>query len=468
MKRLSLSTRITLLLGLSAAVLVGGAALVMDQMVDAEVNQRMDTALLAQAQTLASLVSIGPLGLDMEDIRTPQPQWLAHRAAGYWSVRCDDGHSATSTPRPPAYPTAWLDQAQRRPAFASLHTKRHALRAVWFAFEPDVDDESPSRKSASGSATCTVVFMHSRDAMDDILGVIDNILLLIPLLAVLAVLLLTPMLVHRGLRPLAALGDAMRGIGPQAPGQRVQTTGTRELQPLVARFNGVLKRMEDGVARERQFAGALAHETRTHLAELRSLVEVEQRYPSERPPDEVLGEIGHIVGELQNTVSGLLLLTRLDAGIEGMDPGSVRLDNVLTRQLHSVATLLRQRRLDVDRTSTAHDTTLIADRALLDIVVGNLVNNAAAYAPEGSTIDIHWQPRALVIDNHAPDVDADEVARFGQRFWSKHHGVAGHAGLGLALAGAAAQAMHLQLHFSLDTRQRLHATLSWPDDLEVK
>src|SRR5699024_8380290 len=86
MNRLSLSSRIALLLGLSAVILLGGAALIMDQLVDAEVGRRMDTALLTQAQTLASLIDTSPRGLDLEDVRKPRPQWLSHRAVEYWSV----------------------------------------------------------------------------------------------------------------------------------------------------------------------------------------------------------------------------------------------------------------------------------------------------------------------------------------------------------------------------------------------
>ncbi|HET7266522.1 MAG TPA: ATP-binding protein [Oleiagrimonas sp.] len=466
MKHLSLSSRITILLGIAAVLLLGGAAMVMDSMVDAEISRRMDAALLSQAQTLASLARLGPNGLDMDmdNVRAPRTNLIAKQPVQFWSVHCANGSTVVSDPAAPNTPIDWAITAKAKPQFADIDNRQHILRAVWFTLDAGV---MPTQ-TTSMAPSCSVLFMHSRDAMDDILTVIDDILLSIPFLAVLAVLLLSPTLVRRGLKPLRVLGDTMRDIGPQAPGQRLHATGPRELEPLVARFNEVLTRMDEGVARERQFAGALAHETRTHLTELRSLVEVEQRYPSKRPPDDVLGEIGHVVDELQNTVSGLLLLTRLEAGIEGMDPGNVRLDEVLTRQLHSVAKLLRQRRLDVDRTPIPFDTTLVADRALLDIVIGNLVNNAAAYAPHGSTIGIHYHTHALVIDNHAPDVDAGEVTRFGQRFWSKHHGIAGHAGLGLALAGAAADAMHLTLHFTLDTQQRLSATLSWPDDLEMK
>lgn len=465
MKRLSLSGRITWLLGLAAVVILGAAAFTMDHLVDAEMGQRMDDAVLAQARTLASLVNAGPEGLDMDDVRQPRQRLLANRVVDFWSVHCADGSATTSRPPPPDYPAHWIRDAREQPTFTNVDTAGGTLRAVWFRFQIDADDDGEAISNAT--LACRVVYLHSRSELDEILNTIDAILLLMPLLALLAVLLLSPILVRRGLKPLAALGEAMQDIGPQSPGQRLPTTGTRELEPLVVRFNEVLVRMDEGVTRERQFAGALAHETRTHLAELRSLVEVEQRYPSERPLEAVLDEIGMIVGELQGTVSGLLLLTRLEAGIEGMDPDNVRLDDVLDRQLASATEFLHRRRLQVNRSVASHHGMLVADRALLDIIVGNLVSNAVAYAPEGSTIGIRRQRCALIIDNDAPDVDVTEVARFGQRFWSKHHGADGHAGLGLALAGAAASAMHFKLHFALDAQQRLHATLSWPESLEA-
>ncbi|HEX7342566.1 MAG TPA: ATP-binding protein [Rhodanobacteraceae bacterium] len=461
MKRLSLTVRITVLLGMAVVLLVGGAALLMDQLVDHEVGRRMDSALLTQAQTLASLVSVGPDGLDVSDVLEPRPHQLTARSRDFWAVHCANGVAATSQPAPLIYPAGWLTSTSSEPTFAYLDPRHDTLRAVWFSFKADV--ESEENRTASTTMSCRIAFIHSRRAMNDILSAIDGILLSIPLLALLAVLLLSPWLIRHGLKPLATLGEAMRGIGPQLPGQRLQATGARELVPLVARFNEVLARMDDGIARERQFAGALAHETRTHLAELRALVEVEQRYPSQRSVHETLGEVGGIVDELQGTVSGLLLLTRLEAGIESMDLVDVRLGDLLAKQLDSVTSLLRQRRLQVDRQDDVDSVILLADRSLLDIVIGNVINNAVAYAPEGGCIGIRLQAQALTIDNAAPDVDADEVARFGQRFWSKHHGMDGHAGLGLALAGAAAVAMRLDLRFALDGGQRLHATLSWPE-----
>lgn len=458
MKRASLSGRVTLLLGIAAVVILGAAALAMDQLVDAQVGRRMDAGVLAQARALESLVGIGPAGLDLEGVRRGHRPALTGGAAVYWTLRCVDGSTADSDPAPPGAPADWLRRVGTQPAYADVRAGKALLRAVWFRF----DAGRVTGAHAAGTVACNLLLMRPRTELDAILTTIDGILLLIPLLALLAVLLVSPALVRRGLKPLAALGDAMRGIGPQAPGQRLPPTGTRELEPLVARFNGVLQRMDEGVARERQFTGALAHETRTHLAELRSLVEVEQRYPSERPRHALLEEIGGIVGELQATVSGLLLLTRLEAGIEGMDPVPIALDAALARQLETLAPLLQRRGLHVDHRGSATSATVVADRALLDIVIGNLLGNAAAYAPEGDTIGIRVEASSLAIDNAAPDLRDAEVARFGQRFFSKHHGADGHAGLGLALAGAAAAAMDFELRFALDARQRLRATLAWP------
>ncbi|HEX7339612.1 MAG TPA: ATP-binding protein [Rhodanobacteraceae bacterium] len=459
MKRLSLTGRITVLVGIAAVLVVGAAALTMDHLVDAEMGRRMDADLLTQAQALQSLVGVGPKGLNVDvAARAPHHRLLAGKALDFWAVTCANGGHVDSQPPVPRTPPQWNVTARSEPAYANVRAGHQLYRAVWFRFVR----QGEAHAGSSRGGACSVLFMRPRGELDDILTTIDDILLLTPLLALLVVLLLTPVLVRRGLRPLVALGDAMRDIGPQAPGQRLRVPGAIELDPLVEHFNGVLVRMDESMARERQFAGALAHETRTHLAELRSLIEVEQRYPSGKPLSELLGEIGTIVGELQATVSGLLLLTRLEAGIESMDPGRVPLVELLDRQLELVQPTLAARRLTIVRDADESAAIVVADRTLLEIIVGNLVNNAAAYAPPGGEVGIRLTSRQLVIDNATRDLEAHEVEHFGQRFWSKHHGMGGHAGLGLALAGAAASAMHFELAFVLDAHMRLQATLSWP------
>lgn len=456
MKARTLTGRITFLLGLTTVILLGGAAVLMDQLVDAEMQQRFDADLLTQAGALAAWVEIdGPdrLRKGASDTLQLPSKILTGGAEGAYAVHCDDGFDLHSNPPPRDYPPGWPGRAMPSPAYADVHVDGALLRAVRFDFAMASDG------AAGGS--CRLILMQPRATMDSILLTIDIILLVIPMLALLLVLLLSPFLVRRGLQPLQRLGESMRDIGPQKPGRRLALTGVRELEPLVIDFNQVLAHMDDVLARERRFTDALAHETRTRLAELHTLVDVERRYPSGRPLDALLQEIGAIGGDLEGTVSGLLLLTRLDAGLESLEWKSIDPALLVERHVARVAVQARQRHLTVDAVAPPHSVSVRVDVSLVDIVLGNLLANACAYAPTGGRVRIAWDSEGLTVSNHAPDLDREEVACLGQRFWSKQRGRDGHIGLGLALAGTAAAAMGFRMRFRLDEDSDLHAVLEW-------
>lgn len=470
MKRYSLTLRIAAWLGVVTVLLLGGAALLMDHLVDAEMGQRFDASLVAQARTISALVEIGPAGLNMEELHREPSHLLFGNTHVVYSVRCAGGARLNSKPPPRAYPEGWLVDSMASPIFANMHAGGTRQRAVWFSFIPDSDDSSDAG-SVSGSAAaaaaasknvCSVLLMRSSTQLDEILYAIDVTVLVVPMAALLLVLLLSPLLVRRGLEPLTRLGEGMRDIGPQVPSKRLAPVSTPELQPLVARFNEVLERMEQGMLRERRFAGALAHETRTRLAELRVLVDVERRHPSGRTLKEVLGEVSDIGGELEDTVAGLLLLTRLESGIEQVECKRVDLQALLAHQLERIQPMLDKRHLQVEMETEDPSFTVVSDASLLSIVLGNLLRNAAAYTPEESGFRIHWIRQGISVVNHAPELSAAEVEQLGQRHWRKRRGDAEqHAGLGLSLAGAAAKALGCTLKFRLDREQCLHARLDW-------
>jgi two-component system sensor histidine kinase QseC len=114
---------------------------------------------------------------------------------------------------------------------------------------------------------------------------------------------------------------------------------------------------------------------------------------------------------------------------------------------------------DGDRATVRVET----DPALLEIVLDNLLGNAIAYAPAGSTVSVRATPGHIEIGNPAPELGTVDLARFGQRFWRKRAGEdgTGHAGLGLALAQASARALGMRLEFALDSGI-LRATLLFP------
>ena len=90
------------------------------------------------------------------------------------------------------------------------------------------------------------------------------------------------------------------------------------------------------------------------------------------------------------------------------------------------------------------------ESALLESVLDNLLGNAVAYAPAGSTVTLRTRRDVIEVRNPAPSLQPDDIANFGQRFWRKGVQGAGHAGLGLALASAASRALGVRLDFRLE------------------
>lgn len=482
MKPASLSARITTLLVITSLVVLGGGAKLMDWRVDHELESRFQENLLIQANALS-----GAFQMEQgEPASTPPPQLHAGILGGdgpaYYELRCSGATTRSSTPSPPTVPASWPRMTGTRPLFSELYHGTQHLGAVQLAFTTNLESEADSTPTNSAGLpisqaprACQLLFEQDRRGTDQILLAIDWILLLSPALALLIALVAVPVIVRRGLRPMDLLVERMRAIGPNAPQQRLTASGLRELDPLVTRFNDVLERMDEGLARERQFASGLAHETRTRLAELRALTEVEARYPSGRSTSEILQEVRQIGSELEATVTALLLLTRLQSGLELPQPQPILLDAWLQHQLQRHQSDATQRSLNLLYSGTP-PAYLRTDAALLEVIVGNLLGNACAYAPPGSSITLQVTATSLSIDNAAPELSVDDLTNFGQRFWRKpspHTSSlqtrspqtqslqAVHAGLGLALASAAARALQLSLNFHLDDTQRLHATLTW-------
>jgi signal transduction histidine kinase len=455
-KTFSLRARLTLLLALAVLVVFGAAAKMVDWRADAEMQQRFDASLLAQAQALAALTQIenGRVAVDAENAATAV--FPGYADASWYELRCGGAVVARTAEAPPPVAVA----AQPVFADARLRTGR-SLRVVALRFTPmrEGDHAAPP-----GAPTCALRYALDSEPLDELLGTLDFILLGSLLGACALVMLVTPWLVRRGLRPLSVLDRAMSEIGPDAPGGRLPDSDTTELVPLVARFNEVLARMDEGLARERQFAAGLAHEFRTRLAELRMLVDVERRYPSGRDVHSLLGEVGNIGTELQATVTALLQLTRIESGLEHSRPENVLVPALLARVRARHQDVARAREVRVETDAAADPGCEIeTDVALLEIVLDNLLGNAVAYAPRGGVVAVRTTPEGVTVSNEAPALQPDDLASFGQRFWRKDAQDAGHVGLGLALAGAAARALKMSLTFDLNDGV-LNATLRWHAD----
>jgi signal transduction histidine kinase len=251
-------------------------------------------------------------------------------------------------------------------------------------------------------------------------------------------------LIGRGLAPLARLGAAIAAIDDRTLSARLPVAGQpRELVAPVARLNELLVRLEASFARERRFTADVSHELRTPLAGLRALLEVTAcRERSGEAYRAALAEARAMVVQLGALVDSLLTLARVDAGQLDVAREEVVLHALVEAAWAPHAATAAARGLTFENLIDAA-ASVRTDPALLGVVVGNLLANAAAYTAAGGWIEVRPgdADAGVLLDvvDSGPPIPEAHLERLFERFWradAARTNAGAHFGIGLSLVRA--------------------------------
>jgi two-component system sensor histidine kinase QseC len=209
-----------------------------------------------------------------------------------------------------------------------------------------------------------------------------------------------------------------------------------ELRPMVTAMNGLFLRIEQTLARERRFTADAAHELRTPLAVLRAQWDVLRRAgnPAERAQAEARLAAGF--DRIDRLVTQMLALSRLEGTELPQPQPEVDWLPIVEQALSDCLPLAERRGIELDCSwppAGIRPLPLRGDAALLTVMLRNLLDNAARYAPEGSTVRLDFSADRLRILNDGPALDAALLARLGERFYRPDGQDEGGSGLGLSI-----------------------------------
>ncbi|MBO0851625.1 MAG: HAMP domain-containing histidine kinase [Pseudonocardia sp.] len=205
--------------------------------------------------------------------------------------------------------------------------------------------------------------------------------------------------VGRVLRPLREVTGTARRLSAESLDERIALPGRHgEVTELAESFDAMLDRLHAAFEMQRRFVANASHELRTPLAVMRTEVDVTL---ADRSAD--VAELRRMAEVVRGAtyradalVAGLLLLARTEAGVAG-PVAEVDLATLVKPALAAVRAEADERRLRV-RLDCAPAAT-VGDPALLERVVGNLVENAVRHNVAGGWLEV------------ATDVKADRWAR---------------------------------------------------------
>lgn len=250
--------------------------------------------------------------------------------------------------------------------------------------------------------------------------------------------LLVWLAVTGGLAPLARLA---RDVAERSD-RRLDPIGEEglpaEIRPLIQAINRLMAQLRGTLAIERRFAADASHELRTPLAIIRTHAQVAQRAEDPLERNLALASVDRGVEQAARLVTQLLSLSRLGFESRQGDCEDASLviaasDVAAERQQ---AAAVKSIRLDChlpDRDSCP----VGVSAAMLDVLIGNLVDNAIKYTAPGGrvTVDVVALPagaRLTVVDT-GPGIPPEERERVFERFYRRSGGEQPGAGLGLSI-----------------------------------
>lgn len=218
---------------------------------------------------------------------------------------------------------------------------------------------------------------------------------------------------------------------------RLDPRGVDELARLRRSFNRLLEALDNSRQAQRQLVLDASHELRTPLTSLRTNLEVIRRVNELDPRDrEVLvNDVLTQLGELSRLVDDLVELTR---GTQPhRDPVSMRLDQLVEDAVAVATTHGRRRGITITLYSRPTWVTGHPDRIMR--AVGNLLDNALKWSPDGGSIEVTCLEGEITVRDHGPGISPEDLDHVFDRFYraSKARSLPG-SGLGLAIVSQVA------------------------------
>jgi two-component system sensor histidine kinase KdpD len=184
---------------------------------------------------------------------------------------------------------------------------------------------------------------------------------------------------------------------------------------------------------------SISHDLRTPLASIigaiTSLRSYGDRYGVETQ-NELMATVQDEAERLNRFVGNLLDMTRLESGALEPRRDFVDMSEIVGTALDRTAKITSAHRVEI---ALAADLPMVKlDAVLMEQVLVNLLDNAAKYAPPGSTITLDARETgdelAIEIIDEGPGIPEDALARVFDKFYRVHQGDRQRAGTGLGLA----------------------------------
>jgi two-component system, OmpR family, sensor kinase len=423
MSRFSLRTRLTIVVGLVAAVTLAGLTLgfnlLLRSNLDADANRVLEARASAELDGISDENGVLRTRESPDSAAPDTPVWIY------------SGRRAIDRPAAPRSAQRLADSLaggpRRRAEDPNSDLRLYAVPVVkngqWLGTVITAISLDPYEHSASRALTESLIYAGT---------------------AFLLVLLATRLIVNRALRPVAEMTAEASAWSEHDLEHRFNVGEPYdELTNLAATFDSMLARLASALRHEQLLSAELSHELRTPLAAIVTEAELALRHRrGDAEYREALRGIAERAAQMSETLETLMAAARAESmGDRGTAPAA----DVLKRALTSCEPLAGSAGVGITTEIPDSGLKVDVDSATAERIIVPLLENACRYAESRAAIRVERNGRAVgfVVTDDGPGIASDEGERIfepGYRGQAGADDVSG-AGLGLALSRRLARAV---------------------------
>ena len=242
--------------------------------------------------------------------------------------------------------------------------------------------------------------------------------------------------IQLGLRPVKRLREEIAARSPQDLRPIDESSVPREIAPVVVTLNRLFTTLRSSVQSQQRFIANTAHQLRTPITGLQAQLELLAQEPAAAPVKHRLLTLQEGIRQLAHSANQLLALARADPYVNiAAKKIKVRLDTTVAEVAARYFDRALQSEIDLGVETQA--VWVVAEPALLDDLLSNLIDNALKYTQRGGSVTISSGREDgqtfLAVEDTGPGIPEEERHRVRQRFYRLPNSPGHGSGLGLAI-----------------------------------
>ncbi len=424
MRRLGLRGRLTIVVCVGAALVIGALTLAFNLALRSSLQRDANQVVSARAAA-----ALGAVAVQNGHVRSQEAPDRGVVDAQAWVY---SGRRAIERPRAPRTvqalanglaggPPAYVDDPRTDTRLYSTPIRRGTRRVGTVVAALSLE---PYERSASRTLVASVIFAALTLAL---------------------IVAVAAWLVRRALRPVDRMTTEAAAWSESDLEHRFNAGEPHdELTRLASTFDHMLDRLASSLRREQRFSAELSHELRTPLAAISAEAELALARDREgHEYREALEVIRARAKQLERTLEALLLAARAESGAA---PGVADAMQVASEARNSCDVVARERGIAITLESPPTPIRVGASAEAVERVLAPLLENACRYARRDVSLTVAHRADSVEfrVADDGPGVDPGERDRIfepGSRGTAAQNGSGKGAGLGLSLARRLARAI---------------------------